>query len=155
MNTTTPLICVPLLIQGFARAVLLVALCAMTGCSHPTITQTGLEDPTGNLHLIVSNQSFAVDSVDLKTEIDGTPVVQEEFPVGSQHTYKPFRFRLASGPHRIVVTSRKGEASLDQTFKVEGEQWAVVEYWYYPPSHYSPMPRHVSFSISHEKPMFD
>ena len=48
---------------------------------------------TPNLTLYISNQSFAIDPVDIKVNIDGKPAVRGDFEVGSQHSWHEFRFR--------------------------------------------------------------
>jgi hypothetical protein len=90
------------------------------------------EDPNGNFELFVSNQSFAVNSVDIRVAIDGVPVIQKYFDVGNQHGWEGFRFRLAPGSHRLVARSLKGKASIEQTFEVQTNQNAILNYWYYP-----------------------
>jgi hypothetical protein len=36
---------------------------------------------------------------------------------------------LKPGTHILRVTSRKGEAHLEQTFEVVDKHWAVADYW--------------------------
>jgi len=104
-------------------------------------------DPDGNFLLYVSNQSFAITPVDIIVKIDGKIIVNEMFEVGSQHRWKLFRIKLPKGKHEITASSKKGSATLHKLFTVKGKQWAVVDYWYYPPTHYDPCPRQLSFKI--------
>jgi len=121
------------------------------GCSHSAPVHSSLEDPSGNVGMVVSNQSFAIDPVDINVDIDGVRVIQQDFTVGDQHNWNFFTFRLTPGTHRIVVTSRKGEASLDRTFEVGHEQLqAGLSFFYYPPSHDSPTPRNFYFFITNK-----
>ena len=104
-------------------------------------------DPEGDFTLHVSNQSFAITPVDIRIQIDGQTVVNGDFDVENQHNWKTFKLALAPGKHVLFVSSTKGEAELVKEFQVEGEQWAVIDFWYYPESHYSPTPRKFSFHL--------
>lgn len=84
----------------------------------------------GDLVLYVSNQSFEVDPVDLEVTIDGATALDQEFLVGSQHTWVPFGFDLPDGPHRVLVASTKGDAKAEIEVATAGaKQYLVVEYW--------------------------
>jgi hypothetical protein len=83
----------------------------------------------GNFTLYVSNQSFERGNVDIRVLIDGRPAVAGDFAVEGQHNWIEYRFELADGLHSLHVESMRGEALLDKSFKVEGERWAVVDYW--------------------------
>jgi hypothetical protein len=111
-----------------------------------------LLDPNGNFTLYVSNQSFAIDPVDVRVEIDGELVVSEYFKVGSQHSFKTFRLFLSKGTHRIHIWSEKGEANLTKEFELKDYDKGVVTYFYYPDTHYSPTPRQLHFEI-HKGPL--
>lgn len=112
----------------------------------------------GNFVLYVSNQSFAVNPVDITVRIDGKQAVRGDFDVkgGSiaQHNWKRHVFKLSPGKHKLHVESRKGAANLDKEFEVAKKHWAVVNYWYYPKSHYNPTPKHFSFKIQNTRIMF-
>jgi hypothetical protein len=54
----------------------------------------------GNFILYVSNQSFALDPVDIKVYIDGFLVVNRDFYVKGQHNWIRFQFQLGGGTHR-------------------------------------------------------
>lgn len=107
----------------------LVAL-AFTGCSTPS--KSIVNDPNGNFHLYVSNQSFAISPVDIKVFIDGKPVVNGSFNVGTHHTIITYVLKLSPGQHKIVAESLKGHAKLERTFEVHDKLWADLAYWYYP-----------------------
>lgn len=112
--------------------------------------QSQLLDPRGNVVLYVSNQSFAIDLVDIRIWIDGECVVSDHFPVKDQHYHPSFRLRLSDGSHELVARSEKGGTSLTRTFTVSGKRWAVVSFWHYPKAHYNPTPRHFYFVIQSE-----
>ena len=111
-----------------------------------------LLDPQGNFTLHVSNQSFAITPVDIKVEIDGHVVVSKKFKVGNQHNWKTFKLALKPGMHHLYVSSIKGQAELSRNIQVTGEHWAVIDYWYYPDTHYNPTPKKFSFDI-HDEPV--
>ena len=98
-------------------------------------TLVGTPDAPENVavpfHLILSNQSFDVDPVDLEVYVDGVHVVTGDFAVGSQHTFVQFDFPLAVGEHALKVVSKRGKAERTATVAVNGERWAVVMYWWY------------------------
>jgi hypothetical protein len=131
-----------------------VAILMVSGCGDPKLDpiKSALEDPSGNLHLIVSNQSFAISRVDIRVSIDGTPVVQKYFDVGDQHNFQEFVFKLATGQHKIVVTSLKGKATLERTFEAEDKDklGAVLMYWYYPKDQ-GDTPRSFTFEVNKGK----
>jgi hypothetical protein len=120
---------------------------ALIGCSisKPPGTNSPLQGPHRSFKLYVSNQSFAIDPVDIRVEIDGKLVVSDDFKVGSQHTFIPFELVLTEGSHRIHIVSKKGEAQATTEFTVGEHNVGVVTYWYYPESHYHPTPRHFGF----------
>ena len=114
-----------------------------------------LLDPQGHFTLLVSNQSFAISPVDIRVEIDDGTVVYERFEVGNQHRWKAFKLSLPLGKHTLRVSSAKGEAELSREFEVKGEQWAIIDYWYYPKSHYNPTPKHFGFELLDHAPKFE
>ena len=76
------------------------------------------QDENGNFALHVSSQSFAIDPVDIKIYLDNNIAVNEEFYVGTQHSYKSYRFSLSKGQHSIKIESEKGDAILEKTFDI-------------------------------------
>ena len=113
------------------------------------------EDRTGNFILYVSNQSFAINPVDIKVYIDGQVAVEQEFDVGNQHNWQAFQYSLPNGTHQLRVQSRKGQAKLQKEFEVKGKHWAVLDYWFYPDTHYEPTPKHFTFGVSDKPVYFD
>jgi len=90
------------------------------------------QDSKGNFILYVSNQSFAINPVDIAILIDGKLAVSDHFEVKDQHNWIQYQFLLNNGEHTIEITSKKGKAALKQTFEIKGKHWACVDYWYYP-----------------------
>jgi len=114
-----------------------------------------IESENGNFTLYVSNQSFEVSKVDIQIKIDGKVVVSDLFDVGNQHNWKGFVFSLAKGTHTLEVRSDQEDVNLTEEFEITEKNWAVVDFWYYPESHYEPTERHFSFHISDEPIYFD
>lgn len=111
-----------------------------------------VNDPDGNVHLYVSNQSFAISPVDIKMFIDGELVVNGSFEVGSQHTIQEFVLKLSPGRHKIVAESSKGHAKLEQTFEVDDKLWAALGYCFNPEAEggVEPSPPHFVFDVRKE-----
>lgn len=140
------------------QSVMVVLVLLSAGCSDPPPPQpagdlpqlpqatSSLLDPKGAFTLFVSNQSFAVDPVDIRVEIDGGLVVSDYFRVGTQHAFVPFQMKLTRGRHEIRIWSEKGKAELTQQFELKDHDIGVVEFWYHPDSHYDPTPRSFGFS---------
>jgi hypothetical protein len=112
----------------------------------PSATST-LLDPDGNFTLWVSNQSYAINPVDICVEINGELVISSYFDVGTQHTFVPFKLRLNNGKHTIRIWSTKGAAELSMEFDLNNGRVGVITYWYYPETHYDPTPRKFDFKI--------
>lgn len=137
-------------------SVLLIGL-SLTRCDDMTNNSEIPEDGNGNFVLYVSNQSYAISSVDIKIYIDDMIAVNKEFDVGSQHNWKSFQFDLSTGEHKISIESKKGDASLEENFEIiDNKYWAVVDYWYYPDNSggTGPTPKSFSFDIKDEPYLF-
>lgn len=111
------------------------------------------QDQNGNFILYVSNQSPAIDPVDIKILIDGEVVVEQEFHHGGGHkNWKKLQFSLSKGEYTIYAISLKGEAKLEQQFEVTDKHWAAVGYSYYPlPNQTNELtPRQLNFHMQDE-----
>jgi len=128
-------------------ATAVAVLIVLAGCGDPELPSANnkLLDPNGGFTLYVSNQSFAIDPIDVRVEIDGELVVSDSFHVGTQHTFVPFKLSLSQGKHTIRIWSVKGKAHLSAEMELTDHDVGVVTYWYYPKSHYSPTPRKFDF----------
>jgi diguanylate cyclase (GGDEF)-like protein len=82
----------------------------------------------GNFILFVNNMSDSIDSFDLKINIDGKAVVNEDSFIGSQNAWKPYEFNLTKNRHKIRVESREGKARLEEEFEIRTKHMAVIEY---------------------------
>ena len=115
----------------------------------PTKPRRSLLDPKGAFTLVLSNQSYAISQVDIRVEIDGELVVNDDVKVEGQHSCISFKLNLPEGKHHIRIWSEKGAAELATDFEVNKNiDTALVMYWYYPESHRNPTPRSFTFSAS-------
>lgn len=107
---------------------------------------------TGNLHVYVSNQSFDLDPVDIRVELDGDLAVTGDFLVEGQHSWHVFKFEVPEGSIRLDARTIVGDAELSQSLDVTADLYAVLDFWYYPgdPDH----PRMFSLSLFDEPPLF-
>lgn len=140
-----------------ARMRIVLLLVALAACGRR-------EDPTqhfprvdNSFTLYVSNQSFALDPVDIAIEIDGKTAVTGDFLVEGQHTWIQFDFALTPGTHRIVATTADvNDVVLDKTFEMTARKYGVVMFWYYPDqaNGAGPTPPQFSWSLTDEQPGF-
>lgn len=109
------------------------------------------QDEQGNLSLLISNQSYYINPVDIKVSIDCEVAVREEFDVQGnqlpQHNWQQFRFKLENGKHTIAISSVKGDANFESTFEVTGFHIATIAYWYYPNIRISEPRKYFTFEI--------
>ncbi len=86
-----------------------------------------------NVELVISNQSFVIDSVDIEILIDGKKVLNEEFHVEgdklAQHNWKRHRISLDNGSHSLKVSSQKGQAQMEKTLLVKNTLTVTIAYW--------------------------
>jgi hypothetical protein len=92
-------------------------------------TTTEAVSDTVPLNLWVSNQSSSIDPVRLIVWVDDEMVADQDFAMGSGHTNILFLVRLASGDHTLRVTADDAGAELVRTFNMQGERWALVNFW--------------------------
>lgn len=82
------------------------------------------------LHLYVSNQSFAVDPVDVDVFVDGVKLVTGDFLVGNQHTFVRFDFQAATTKHTLRAVTQKGGVERTEPVDVPASgRWVVVMFW--------------------------
>ena len=101
--------------------------------------------PNIQFTLYISNQSLAIDPVDIQVELDGIRVVSDNFYIGSAHTFVPFELSLDKGMHKIDIWTVRGDAELSTEFKLNDQDAGIIMYWYYPNSHYNPTPPKFDF----------
>ena len=139
------------------RNAILAALLVLTGCADPELPEPNsrLLNANGGFFLSITNQSFAIDPVDVRVEIDGELVVSDYFHVGDQHRYVSSRLSLPPGKHRIRIWSAKGEAELSTEFELKDHDSGVVAYSYDPKPHDKPTPRKFEFRTQKGPLMID
>jgi hypothetical protein len=127
------------------------------GTSSTTGTDSALLDPSGNIVLYVINRSSDIDPVDMEIRIDGELVCSRSFERDSMlpDTGTSFVLQLALGQHVLSANSTNGEASLETSFTVAGEHWAILDYEYAPMTAYPPVPRQFRFTLRDEPILFD
>ena len=86
----------------------------------------------GTFILYVSNQSYALDPVDIRVYIDGSLAVNQDFYVQGQHNWIKFEYDLATSNHRILVVSSTGATQLEKSFMLTAQCWCVIDFWYCP-----------------------
>jgi hypothetical protein len=92
-----------------------------------------VDEEEADLHLWISNQSFADDPVEITVQVDGVEVVDEPFDVESQHNWVLFPLELSPGRHVVTATSDTG-AEFRQEFRTpknHDDRYAVLDYWNY------------------------
>lgn len=130
---------------------------SLLGCSSgaPKVVPV-TEVEKANFVLHVSNQSLALEKVDLQIRIDGKILVDEEFHVGEgeslAHNWKTFYLDVADGSHKLEVVSKQGGAKLEHSFEKKGKRWAVVDYWFRPARDGRGEPKKITIQIQ-EKPI--
>ena len=83
-----------------------------------------------DLHLWVSNQSFAEPTVVVTVTIDGIEIVSQRFDVKSQHNWILFPVKAPPGPHTLEARSDTGVSMRQQlTLPEQERRYAVVNYW--------------------------
>ena len=117
------------------------------GCT-PVTDLAGEGEPSETLHLWVSNQSFEVDPASIEIYIDDQPVVCDDFYVEGQHNWILFDLTMEPGEHTLHAVRIDGTAELTETFELDHERWAVVDFWFYPEDG----PEEFAFSI-HDAPV--
>lgn len=94
-------------------------------------TSDNTEGNLVNVRLMVSNQSFEVDPVDIEITLDDSKIIDEKFKTGTGHSYKYFWVKLAEGKHKISIATENGGAVLKKEFEVTRKQrWISIAYWY-------------------------
>ena len=112
-----------------------ILLAATLGMLFVACTELAVDGPIlpqadgGDFVLYVSNQSFALDPVELKVYIDGVLAVNQNFHVKNQHNWVRFQFQLRSGTHRIRAVYTVGETQKEEFFTIEKPLWCVIDFY--------------------------
>ncbi len=84
------------------------------------------------LILYVSNQSFAINPVEIKVFIDGRKVIDDKFKIKYQRNWRKYQFELAKGTHRLRIEATNGDATWGESLDITRKQWGVINYWCQP-----------------------
>ncbi len=132
---------------------ILLACPSMGACSTIDAPSQLLPSTTSpDFTLLVSNQSFAIDPVDIDVFIDGAPAVTGDFLVEGQHTWHEFTFDLAPGTHSVRAVSSEAGAEIERDVDIDASKFGVINFWFYPDDETE---RHFSFDAHKERPFFD
>lgn len=96
-----------------------------------------------NVILVVSNQSFAIDPIDLIVIIDSDTIVYDTLYVNNQHNWKVHKLNLSKGKHSIKAKSLNGGYEITDSFFLFYKKYIYIDYWFYPEDHYNPMPKQI------------
>jgi hypothetical protein len=111
-----------------SAAALGVVLSMLVGCSDigdPIISPV----EHGNFVLYVTNQSFAVDPVDVRVYIDGQRAVDQKFASLAGHNFVRFEFQIEEGKHTLRMASSHVSDVQSADFVISSTPYAVVEFW--------------------------
>ena len=136
---------------------LLASLVVLAACDNSRVEPVQhMPRPAGaeKFTLLISNQSFDLDPVDIRVELDDQLAVTGDFVVEGQHTWVPFELDIAPGTHTIDVTTADANATLSQTFQMDDRKWGTVMFWFYEGGA-EPTPPSFSWNVSDEQPAFD
>jgi hypothetical protein len=90
--------------------------------------------PKDSVTFLISNQSYDIDPVDIRILADDQIILQHEFPVLdsgqlAQHNWQRFNFSLAEGNHRILISTKKGNAKLEKIITIKKSTTVTIAYW--------------------------
>ena len=86
-------------------------------------------DVESSLVLHVSNQCFEIDPVDIRVNINKKQLIDEEFFVQNQHSWKKFVVKLPRGKHEILIQSKNTDSILFEEIEIRGENlWALIDF---------------------------
>ena len=132
-----------------------LVLVALLGCGDVPPHAVLPLSPSGNLTLHVSNQSFALETVDIDVLVDGKLAVTGDFDVGSQHSWYTFRIDVPGGAHTVRAVSARGEVMNELAIEiVDGDAYVVVSFWYDPRLRVDPN-REMSITFHEDPVTFD
>lgn len=87
------------------------------------------EIDSSNLIVMVSNQSFFKDNVNIKGYIDMELLFNEKFKVGNQHLVSYYYSNLPIGEHVLIIESEDG-AELTENIRINNDKtWIYITYW--------------------------
>lgn len=85
------------------------------------------------LHISVSNQSMALQTVDIEVKLDGSQVFKRELRTGTQHNWEQLTVNVAAGAHAVEVLETRTGAARQHQFNVKGETNLIITFQSPPP----------------------
>jgi hypothetical protein len=139
------------------RVGLFTCVIAMTACgaSSDEPQQFLPPPPQPSFTLLVSNQSFDLDPVDITVRLDDQLAVAGDFQVEGQHTWIPFELGVTPGTHTLSAVTAAGDVELSMPFTMDDRKWGVLMFWYYEAGSPEPTPPQFTFQVLDEQPQFD
>ena len=107
-----------------------------------------------NLVVYASNQSFDIDPVDIRIALDSELLVTGDFLVEGQHSWHRFDFEIPKGPRELTVSSSEAPTQTRTVTIGADTLFVVVDFWYYPPSHYEPFGPEFTIQELAQEPVF-
>lgn len=105
--------------------------------------------------LYISNQSFAEPYINVTIEVDGSKIYSEMLFVGDQHNWQKISIIVWGAIHYIEAFNNDNKISNSAIVFTPFQGYIVIDYWYYPESHYNPTPRHFSIESHLLQPQFE
>jgi hypothetical protein len=134
----------------FALIIIIIIILGIIGVTYYIINMGEVK-----VHLYVSNQSFEDASTNITITIDKEEQFKDQCWVNSQHNWTLTELTLSKGDHKFQAYESVHDISFSKTVEILNEKWIVIEYWYYPASHYSPTERHFSLKSYDEQIYFE
>lgn len=87
--------------------------------------------PDANLSIVITNQSFEDEEVQLEVKVDGITVVNGDFHVEGQHNFVSYQLAVQPGTHELTAESEDFGEKLRETFEVPPgkDRHALIEHW--------------------------
>jgi hypothetical protein len=80
------------------------------------------------VHLLVSNQSLALDPSVVEVSLDGRRIFQSELSTGTQHTWERATISASAGKHTLTLNESKTQTRHSQEVNLDRELWVVITF---------------------------
>lgn len=80
------------------------------------------------VHLLVSNQSLALDPSAVEVSLDGRRIFQRELSTGTQHTWERANISAAPGKHTLTISESTTQTRHSQEVNLDRELWVVITF---------------------------
>jgi hypothetical protein len=102
--------------------------------------------------LILNNRSFDLDPVDVRVQIDGEQVAEQDLPLRATQVYFTYELQLTPGTHLVRALTSKGQVTFEETFDIGWKRWALLTFHYNAETHQDPKPAHFTWEVMDEAP---